>query len=73
MFMSMLTIPGIWTFVGHQETVGNETPVDFSDVNYKNFASKADKFMSQKFGFRNDLIQMNSTLYYNVFNRRTDE
>ena len=72
-FMCALIIPGIWTFVGHLEIVGNETQVDFSDVNYMNFASKADKFMSQKFGFRNDLIQMNSALYYNVFNESSNE
>lgn len=72
LFMCALIIPGIWTFVGKQEIVGNETQVDFSDVNYKNFASKADKFMSQKFGFRNDLIQMNSALYYNIFNESSN-
>ncbi len=72
-FMCALIIPGIWTFVGEQETVGNETQVDFSDVNYKNFASKADKFMSQKFGFRNNLIQMNSVLYYNLFNESSND
>ena len=72
LFMCALIIPGIWTFVGKQEAVGNETQVDFSDVNYKNFATKADKFMSQKFGFRNNLVQMNSALYYNLFNESSN-
>lgn len=72
LFMCALIIPGIWTFVDKQEAVGNETQVDFSDVNYMNFASKADKFMSQKFGFRNNLVQMNSALYYNLFNESSN-
>lgn len=66
-FILALVIPGVWTFVGKQENIGNEEVVDFSDANYFNVADKADEYMNQKFGFRNKLVGFNNLLCYNVF------
>lgn len=67
LFLLALVIPGIWTFVGRQENIGNEETVDFSDANYMNISEKIDSYMSTGFGFRNKLVQMNNQIYLNVF------
>lgn len=67
LFLMALVIPGVWTFVGKQENIGNEETVDFSDVNYLNISDKVDSYMSSGFGFRNKLVQMNNQVYLNVF------
>ena len=61
-FILLLAIPGIWTFVGQQDTIGNEETVDFSDANYWNIADKVDDYLNQKFGFRNKLVDFNNRL-----------
>ena len=66
-FLLALVIPGVWTFIGKQETIGNEEVVDFSDANYFNVADKAEEYMNQKFGFRNKLVEFNNKLSYNLF------
>lgn len=66
-FILALIIPGIWTFVGSQETIGNEEQVNFSDVNYWNISDKVDSYMNTKFGFRNKLVNLYNEIKYNVF------
>lgn len=66
-FILALIIPGIWTFVGSQKTIGNEEEVDFSDADYWNISDKVDSFMNTKFGFRNKLVNLNNEIKYNVF------
>lgn len=67
LFLLALVIPGVWTFAGKQENIGNEETVDFSDSNYMNIADKIDSYMSVGFGFRNKLVYMNNQIYLNVF------
>ena len=38
LFMLVLVIPGIGTFIWKQEAMGNEEAVDFKDMNYSNAA-----------------------------------
>lgn len=66
-FILALLIPGVWTFVGKQETIGNEETVDFSDMNYWNASDKIDGYMNQKFGFRNQFVDLNNRIKYFVF------
>ena len=66
-FLLALVIPGVWTFIGKQETIGNEEVVDFSDADYFNVADKAEEYMNQKFGFRNKLVEFNNKLSYSLF------
>lgn len=66
-FLLALVIPGVWTFVGTQKTIGNEEEVSFSDANYLNIADKIERYMNTKFGFRNDLVNLNNQIKYTVF------
>lgn len=66
-FLLALAVPGAWTFLQKQENIGNEDKTDFSDVTYLNLSEKIDDYMSTGFGFRNRLVQMNSSLYLNLF------
>ena len=66
-FILALSIPGVWTFIGSQETIGNEEEVDFSDAGYQNISDKVDSYMNQKFGFRNKLVDLNNRIKYYVF------
>ena len=51
LFVLVLVIPGIGTFIWKQEAMGNEEAVDFKDMNYNNAADKIDDYFSVKFGF----------------------
>lgn len=66
-FMLALILPGVWTFVGSQKIIGNEEEVDFSDVGYLNVSDKVDRYMNQKFGFRNKLVNLYNGIKYQVF------
>ena len=59
-FMLVLVIPGIGTFIWKQEAIGNEEAVDFKDMNYGNAAEKIDDYFSVKFGF---VLHINLGLY----------
>ena len=64
LFMLVLVVPGIGTFIWKQEAMGNEEAVDFKDMNYSNAADKIDDYFSVKFGFRNKMVEMYNGLHY---------
>lgn len=66
-FILMMVVPGVGTFLMEQETVGNEQPVDFSDINYVNASDKIDSYMSMKFGFRNQMVNIYNQFHYSLF------
>lgn len=72
-FMLVLVIPGIGTFIWKQEAMGNEETVDFKDMNYSNAADKIDDYFSMKFGFRNKMVEMYNGLHYSLFNESKEE
>ena len=72
-FMLVLVIPGIGTFIWKQESMGNEEVVDFKDINYSNAAEKIDDYFSAKFGFRNKMVEMYNGLHYSLFNESKEE
>ena len=73
LFMLVLVIPGIGTFIWKQETMGNEEAVDFKDMNYNNAADKIDDYFSVKFGFRNKMVEMYNELHYSLFNESKED
>lgn len=73
LFMLVLVIPGIGTFIWKQEAMGNEEVVDFKDMNYNNAADKIDDYFSVKFGFRNKMVEMYNGLHYSLFNESKED
>ena len=73
LFMLVLVVPGIGTFIWKQEAMGNEEAVDFKDMNYSNAADKIDDYFSVKFGFRNKMVEMYNGLHYNLFNESKED
>ena len=73
LFMLVLVIPGIGTFIWKQEAMGNEEAVDFKDMNYNNAADKIDDYFSVKFGFRNKMVEMYNDLHYSIFNESKED
>lgn len=72
-FTAALIIPGIATFLRDNKSIGNEEKTDLSGMNYLNFSDKFDDFFSSSFGFRNELVNMNNVLLYNVFGQSGED
>lgn len=66
-FFLLLLLPGVFTFIGKKQTIGNETQAEISEANYLNLSEQIDDYLSAGFGFRSELIQLHNNLFYYLF------
>lgn len=66
-FFLALAIPGVMTLVQKNKSIGNEDKAELTEMNYLNFTKKFDAYFSKNFGLRNELVDLNNRLKYNIF------
>lgn len=68
-FLVICAVFGLMLLKTDTDTIGNEEKNSLEGVTYLNFSEKFDEYVSKGFGFRNELININNTLKYTIFNQ----
>lgn len=66
-FMLAFAVFGVMTLFKSDEAIGNEEKTDLGESTYLTFASDFDEYFGKAFGFRNQLVDINNRLKYDLF------